>query len=81
MKQTPSYEVLEQARRNSLLGEQLESERHAAVLKLSPGERLALAIELSDACWHLREASHMSSLLRQEMPEDVEVLSLTSHLK
>ncbi|MDP3090772.1 MAG: hypothetical protein Q8N04_08855 [Nitrospira sp.] len=56
MKQTPSYEVLEQARRNSSLGEQLESERQAAVLKLSSGERLALAIELSDTCWLLREA-------------------------
>ncbi|ULA63389.1 MAG: hypothetical protein LZF86_110084 [Nitrospira sp.] len=56
MKPPPSYEVLEQTRRHSPLGKQLESERHAAVLKLSPEERLILAIELSDACWHLREA-------------------------
>ncbi|MEK7763238.1 MAG: hypothetical protein AAB433_16815 [Nitrospirota bacterium] len=56
MKNAPCYEVLAQARRKSSLSEWLESERQAAVQRLSPGERLALAIELSDTCWLLRAA-------------------------
>jgi hypothetical protein len=48
--------ILPQTRRASVVGLQLAQDKLEEARRLSPSERLLLALKLSDACYELRHA-------------------------